>query len=219
MSRQLSLPLRNPAKRDREDFVVSRENSAAIARLDAWNGGLLVIVGAAGVGKSHIAGAWARRHGATELDPQIQLSRLVDLADRVLLDDADRGVADELLFHLINRSERPGGALLLTARTPPSDWSTSLPDLRSRLNAAPVLELAEPDEAALEQLLRLFFRERSIAPSPELLAYLVRRIERAAAGARQVVADLDEASQAQGRPVGRGLARLVLHDDSPAARS
>ncbi len=132
----------------------------------------------------------------------------------MLWEDADRTAHDETLFHLINIAARPGGGLLATARTPPSQWRTDVPDLRSRLNALPVALLREPDDAILTGALLKFFQERRIRPSEELLAYLVRRIERSIPKALEIVAKLDETASAQGRPVSRALARQVLERHS-----
>jgi chromosomal replication initiation ATPase DnaA len=126
----------------------------------------------------------------------------------------DRGAPDEALFHLINLAARPGGGLLLTARTPPLAWPARLPDLRSRLNALPVAEIAEPDDAVLEGLLRKFFRDRHIRPGEELYAYLLRRIERSALSAHEIVRRLDEAPDHL-LPVSRVLARRILDGERP----
>lgn len=213
---QLHLGLRLvPSAGLREEFVTSDADRDAVDRVDRLTAGALALVGPAGVGKSHLASAWAESAGATILDldapegwPQAPGPVLVEGADGA----AARPGAGERLFHLLNRAGRPGCALLLTARDPPALWPAALPDLRSRLNALPVAELAEPDEATLAALLQRFFRERGVAPSPELVAYLLRRIERSAAAAREVVRRLDDAAHASGRPVGRGLARDVLGD-------
>lgn len=181
----------------------------AVARVDGLDRGALALVGPAGVGKSHLARAWAAAVGAHVL-PAGAAPAEAPSSGPVLVDGADAGAGDDLLFVLINRAASPGCALLLTGRAPPAAWPTRLPDLRSRLNALPVAELSEPDEAALAGLLTVFFRERGVAPSPELVAYLLRRIERSAQAAREVVRRLDDAAHASGRPVGRGLAREVL---------
>ncbi len=103
--------------------------------------------------------------------------------------------------------------MLLTARSTPREWPARLPDLRSRLNALPVAELQEPDDTVLGAMLDKFFQQRNIKPGEELLAYLVRRIERSAQSAQAVVARLDEAADASHRGVSRSLARLVLGDE------
>jgi chromosomal replication initiation ATPase DnaA len=129
----------------------------------------------------------------------------------VLLENADRGVDEEALFHLINMAGAEGG-LLLTGRTPPSTWPARVPDLRSRLNALPVALLGEPDDALLLAVMSKLFRERHIRAPDDLLVYLLRRMERSVPAARAMVVRIDEAALADGRPISRALARELLED-------
>jgi chromosomal replication initiation ATPase DnaA len=101
----------------------------------------------------------------------------------------------------------------LTAPVAPQTWPASLPDLRSRLNALPVAELAPPDDVVLEGLLRNFFRERNIKPTEDLIPYLLRRMERSAVRAREIVERLDEAADAEQRAVSRALAREIFESE------
>src|SRR4051794_29503965 len=124
MARQLRLGLRRPVTYSRAEFALGPCNGPAVASLDAWpawHGGALALVGPEGVGKTHLARAWAELAGATVLDraaPDIAAAE----GRPVLVEDVDRGAPDEALFHLINMAARPGGGLLLTARTPPAAW-------------------------------------------------------------------------------------------------
>ncbi len=228
LTAQLSLAFAPPSVR-REDFVVSPANREAVAAVEAWPawpGGALALVGPPGSGKSHLAALWAER-AVAQARPAATLDRLdgdakdgAAPAGPVLVEGADDAPAAEALFHLLNRAASGQASVLLTARTAPRLWRTAVPDLRSRLNALAVAELGEPDDAALEALLSVFFRQRRIRPSPELLGWLVRRIERSARGAETAAARLDEAALAAGRPVSRALAREVFGDgphadDSP----
>lgn len=217
MARQLRLRLGRQASHSRDEFVQGPSNAQAVATLDAWprwHGGCLVLVGPEAAGKSHLAAAWAAAAGAAILDrnePDIAAA-----GRPVLIEDVDRGAPDEALFHLINLAAHEGGGLLLTARTPPVGWPTALPDLRSRLNALPVAEIEPPDDVVLEGLLRKFFKERNIRPAPEVYAYLLRRMERSAPGARELVRRLDEAGDGEPRPITRVLAREILEGDDGA---
>ncbi len=216
MPAQLSLNLEHQPSYARQAFIVSSSNSAAVAALDAWPawlGGALVLVGPAGSGKTHLATSWAEQNGAAILPADFDEADLANLTGPALIEDADRRPPGEALFHLINMAARPGGGLLITAQTPPSQWPSEIPDLRSRLNALPVAEFYEPDDAVLTGVLAKFFQERNIRPSEDLLSYLVRRIERSAPRARDIVAKLDETAALQSRPVSRGLAREVLDDE------
>src|SRR4051812_17205026 len=143
MARQLRLSLEREALNSLDEFVRGPSNAQAVAAVQAWPGwhnGCLAILGPKGTGKSHLARAWAEAVDALVVDrdsPDLEAA-----AGRpVLLEDPDRGVSTEGLFHLINIAAREGGGLLLTARTRPATWPTALPDLRSRLNAFPVVEI------------------------------------------------------------------------------
>jgi chromosomal replication initiation ATPase DnaA len=216
MARQLRLTLRRPLRFGPEDFAPGSSNAQARAALSAWprwHGGALVLFGPEGVGKSHLARLWAERAGAVTLD-----RRAPDLESAIsrpaLIEDVDQGVADEALFHLINLAGRDGGGLLLTARTAPITWTADLPDLRSRLNALPVAEIEPPDDAVLEAVLKRLFEERSIRPAKDVYPYLLRRMERSVAQARDIVQRLDEAADETGRPVSRALSRQIFEDAS-----
>lgn len=216
MSRQLRLRLRRPASYARTDFVQGPSNLQALAALDAWpnwHGGALALFGPAGSGKTHLARDWAARHDAAILD-RAELALEVAAGRPVLVEDLDQGFDAEALFHLINMAAQPGGGLLLTARTAPAAWPAELPDLRSRLNAMPVAEIAEPDDEVLEGVLRKFFRERSIRAPKEVYPYLLRRMERSIPAAREIVKRLDEMADDEQRPISRALARQILEDDA-----
>jgi chromosomal replication initiation ATPase DnaA len=216
MARQLRLSLKRPTAYTRDAFIEGASNADAVAALDAWPrwpGGALVLVGPEGVGKSHLARAWAAEVKAVILDREAP--DIAAAAGRpALLEDVGQGVADEALFHLINLAAREGGSLLLTARTAPVTWTATLGDLRSRLNALTVSEIAAPDDEVLSGVLRKFFRERNIRPHDDVYPYLLRRMERSIPGAMEIVRRLDETEDGQMRPVSRLLAREILEGDT-----
>lgn len=212
------MSLERPPSFAREDFVVSASNADAVRLVDdwpAWPGGVMALVGPEGVGKTHLAMAWAMRAGAVLPNPKAPAD-LVNLAGKaVVIENADKSVSNGSLFHLINMAAQYGGSLLLTARTPPRDWAVELPDLRSRLNALPVAELSEPDDAILLGVFKKLFRERNLKPTEDTYPYLLRRMERSVTEARRLVKLLDEAADSLQRPVSRTLAKEVLEAGDP----
>ncbi len=168
----------------------------------------MALVGPEGSGKTHLASAWAAASGA-----QVVGDGAIDMADLsvgpVVLEAADRRPADAALFHLINRAEA-GASLLLTSRISPRLWGATLPDLRSRLNAIRAVDMGAPDDVVLEGVLLKFFRDRHIRPDADLIAYLIRRMERSVPAARLLVERLDEVAGASRREINRALAREIL---------
>jgi chromosomal replication initiation ATPase DnaA len=215
LSRQLRLKLDRTETFRREDLVVSAANADAVRAVDAWPawpGGALALIGPEGCGKSHLAQTWAAAAGAAVIPAKGKVDLGALRGRPVLYEDADRDRTrrDEILFHLFNMASLAGAGLLLTGRSPPTGWSAELPDLRSRLNGVSVAQILEPDDAILESILRKFFRERNIRPAEDVFPYLLRRIERSAPKALEMVQRLDEAADAEGRPISRALARQIL---------
>lgn len=197
--------------------MVSPSNAGALAALDGpWPQGKLVLTGPAGSGKSHLAQVWAGEQGAVALDGALlaaaALGQINPMA--VLVDDADRVAGDpageQALFHLHNLVMAAGGHLLLTGPTPPSRWPIVLPDLASRLAATATAALNPPDDPLLAALLVKLFADRQLRVAPDLIAYLVTRMDRSFAAAGALVAALDAGALAEQRAVNRALAADLL---------
>lgn len=207
---QMRLPLQRDLPDGAEGFVISDSNRAAVEALTDWPnpiGGVMAICGPAGCGKSRLGQIWAERVGAVAIHgAEAALIDPLELEGRPVLLDPARDVDDETLFHLINLAQVPGGALLLVARSAPSSWEPTLPDLRSRLDAVISVPMEAPDDAVLAAMLEARFAERGIRPAKDVVPYLLRRIDRSAAAAAGVVERLD----ALHKPVTRALARAVI---------
>lgn len=226
MSRQLTfdLPVRTALGRD--DFFVSPANQLAIAMLDAdhWPEGKLLLVGPAGSGKSHLAAVWAsgcraRIASASDLaEPEGDTAALPLTA--LVIEDIDRIAGDNAretaLFHHHNLIRANGGLLLMTATSSARATGFALPDLASRIEATQVATLNLPDDALLAAVLVKQFADRQITPSPNLIDWLLPRIDRSFAAARAMVADLDALSLARQRPVSRALASELLDTEPPS---
>lgn len=223
---QLPLALEPRPSLARADFAVSPANAAALALVSAWGGQpdrggephrRLALAGPEGSGKTHLASLRAAETGAALLGAEaLEAARIPDLATRPLvLEDADRSLPGDpareaTLLHLLNAMAEAGRPLLLTGREAPARWPVRLPDLASRLAALPLARLAPPDDALLAALLAKQFRDRGLRPAPDLVPFLVARMERSARAAARLAARLDAAALAEGRSLSRDLARRAL---------
>jgi DnaA regulatory inactivator Hda len=217
LSGQLTFDLGARAAHARGDFFASPANEgalAALARWQSWPARQLLILGAKGSGKTHLAHIWAAEVGALFFTGTELVASDLEPGRALVVDDADavagNAAAETALFHLHNMVLQGGGRLLMTARLPLRDWGLRLPDLASRVAAADVAQLAPPDDALLSALLVKLFADRQIQVPPNLVTYLVKRMERSVAAAGALVAALDQLALATQRPVTRALAAELL---------
>ena len=220
VERQLILNLPCRSAQGRDDFFVAPANALALATLDApdaWPQRRMLLIGPEGAGKSHLAQIWADEHDAPVL-PAARLTAgaapALVAARAVVIEDAEAigpdPAAQAALFHLHNLALAEGAHLLITARKAPRDWGLTLPDLQSRMAATASVRIAPPDEALLAAVLVKLFADRQLDVAPALIPWLVLRIDRSLATARDVVAALDARALAKGGAVTRALAAEVL---------
>lgn len=179
---------------------------------------MLVVVGPPASGKTHLAHIWAARSGAqfvkaAVLSPETAKALMEDAARRAWVVEDIMALADEAaLFHLLNAAREQGGWLLLTTNTPPAQMRFTLPDLRSRLCAAPLAVLDVPDDAALAAVIVKQFSDRQLRVGEDVLQYLLKRMDRSYAAARDWVERIDEAAMATQSKVTVALVRRLLPD-------
>ncbi|MEO0498425.1 MAG: hypothetical protein AAF141_13830, partial [Pseudomonadota bacterium] len=80
MAAQLPLDIGHPPSFSRDDMVITKANTAAVAFVDGWPGWpapIAMLVGPKGSGKSHLGRVWCGASGATQLfqnlDTQLRL--------------------------------------------------------------------------------------------------------------------------------------------------
>ena len=214
---QLVLDLPHREALGAEDFFVSQSNASAVDFIDTWPQwphSAAVVVGPKGCGKSHLAHVWQLRSGAQFLNASdVVEASIPSLQERqgVIVEDIDAGLGDErALFHILNLARETQFSVLVTAKRPPGELSISLPDLRSRLRALPVISIAMPDQSLLKAVLVKLFSDRQVAIEPSIVNYLSTRMERSMEAANQIVRAIDDLALAQKRPITRALAAKAL---------
>ena len=200
---QIALPLNWPVADGDEDFLISDANRAAFEHLKRWSVwpvSATLLTGPRKSGRSLLGRIFVRKTGGR------------------LFDDA-QDHEEEALFHAWNEAQEKRRPLLIVADVPPPQWQISLPDLRSRMAATPHLELGEPDDALLGDLIVKLLGDRGIATPPELPEYLVPRIERSYVAVQQVVETLDRAMLSHHRRMTVAMARNALMEAGMVRRA
>jgi len=209
----------------REDFMVAGCNQEAVNTIDLWPNWpyfAICIFGPEGCGKTHLANVFAQMVAAHTAYPYRipfikaeQLTKdmahtLFETNPQIVIENLHQLTNQEALFHLYNTYRDLGGHILLTSETAPARLNFSLPDLRSRLNIVPAIEIKAPDDELLMALLVKLFADRQITPTQELLNYLLKNMQRSFSYARKLVEEIDNISLARKRAISLPIAKEAL---------
>lgn len=225
MQEQLTFDLPVETAQGVTDFLVTPSNQAAMAMIEGWAhwpNRKLVLAGAPGTGKTHLAHVWAELSGAEIIDARHIGGAVIEAlaGGSVVVENVDQiagdRAAETALFHLHNLILAEEGWLLLTASDAPSRWGLCLPDLRSRMEATTLARLDVPDDMLLSAVLVKLFDDRQISVNANLVEYLLPRMERSLAAAAELVEALDRMALAEQRPVTRALAQRLFDPSQPA---
>ena len=229
----VQLPLEFPHRPSlgREDFMVAGCNNEAVTNIDLWPNWpyfAICIYGPEGCGKTHLANVFAQIVATTTNHPYRipfikahQLNKelshtLFEKSPQIVIEDIQNLSNQESLFHLYNTYRDLGGNILFTANKAPARINFTLPDLRSRMNIVPAIEIKAPDDDLLMALLVKLFTDRQITPSPELLEYLLKNMHRSFSYTRKLVEEIDNISLAKKRAISINIAKeaiLTLNSD------
>ena len=194
MSGQIALPLGWPARPRDEAFLVTPSNADAAQLLDRWAGWPVMtalLVGPPKSGRSLLSRVYAARSGGT------------------VIDDAARA-PEEHLFHAWNRAQASRRPLLMVADAVPPAWPVQLPDLRSRLAAGVVARIGPPDDQLVRALLEQQFARCGLDARPELIDWLMPRLERSHLAVLRAVDLLDREVTETRKRLTVSLARTAL---------
>ncbi len=222
MREQLVLDLPHRAALGADDFLVSECNRLAVELIDAWphwSAPAQLLVGPPASGKTHLVRVWQARSNAVALtgsDEEVAALEAAAPGSAFVLEDADRSdVSEKTLFHLLNLIKERGHSLLITARQPPRRWGVDLPDLLSRLNALPMVDIGSPDGPLLKTVMLKQFADRQLNVEPKVLDYLALHVDRSLEAAARAVEAVDQAALGSGRKISRQLAAEALRHTQP----
>ncbi|PZQ47403.1 MAG: DNA replication protein [Micavibrio aeruginosavorus] len=227
-SRQIPFDLGHRTAMGRDDFLIAPNNQDAVAWIDAWPdwpAPALILYGPVASGKSHLAAVWGEKSNAACVHPgtlnDMSIRQIASAAKHVILEDADMLIgnieAEKGLFHLYNLFKEEKRSIMLTLLEPPIRRSFALPDLASRLRAAPAVAIREPDDVLLSAILVKMFNDRQLRVGQDVINYIVLHMERSFEEARRIVEMADNRALIEKRGITVPMMRGVLQDLGIAA--
>lgn len=216
-SEQLLLNLSHREALGREDFLVMSSNTAAVELVDQWPNWpsyAAIIVGPESCGKSHLVEVWRQRSAAVKIHAtDLTTANVPKLFDgkTAAIEDLHAGEIDErAIFHALNLAKQEGKFILFTSRLSTNQLSFKIPDLSSRLNSLPVVQIEAPDDALLRGVLVKLFADRQLTVDEGLINYTLLRMPRSLATARKLVAEIDHLALTEKAEVSKALVARVL---------
>jgi chromosomal replication initiation ATPase DnaA len=192
--RQIALPLDELRPGISASLVITESNAPCAAALsDAanWPGRCAILIGPPRSGKSLMS-----RYFASQVDG-------------VIIENAE-ALGERAIFDAWNRAQETERPLLLISQFVPADWQIDLPDLRSRIASALLIEIPPPDDELVVQLLQKHLADRGASMGFESLNYVMRRINRRYTDIENFARDANALALAENVPVNLGLVKRLL---------
>lgn len=210
----------------REDFMVSKCNYEAVQTIDNWPNWAffaICLYGPSGCGKTHLSQIFSDKVSvATHFPYKIPYIKAKNIKldtphalfskhNCLIVEDLTQDIDQEAVFHLYNLYRNEGGFILFTSQQAPARMMFSLPDLQSRLNIIPSIEICEPDDEMLSALIVKLFSDRQLCINPELINYMLKNMQRSFSYCNQLVAEIDNISLARKRAITTNIIREAIN--------
>ena len=218
---QLIIDLPTREALGREDFLVNSRNEDAVCFIDNFpnqkiNSGILI--GSRGSGKTHLVNVLCSNLGRKKwsfLNPKNEnIYDIFSINDLVIIEDINNFNSKEdedFLFHSINLSKELNKALLLTSSLKISKLNFKTLDLVSRLDAMQAAFIEEPDDMLMEALIIKLFNDRQILIKPNIVNFLMQRIERSYLGVAEIIDLIDKVSLSKKKSVSISLIKGLIN--------
>ena len=210
-SKQLYFEMPNKKALGIEDYIVTNSNNFAfdlIVKMVKGEINFGLISGPPYSGKTHLSKILiknARNYKILYFDRDYQnmLNRFED-SDFFILENINNVKHDKFeqkLFHIINLAKENNKKLLMTSRKPISEIDLNLEDLKSRLNSILESKIKEPDDQLMELLLIKIFNDKQLKINPNIIDFLVSRLERSYESINLFIEKIDKFSLEKGKKI------------------
>ena len=219
MAEQIGLSLPVHSSEGIDEFYISECNKMAVNLLEDWKNWpnlKHVLSGPPASGKTHLGRIWAKQANASYTDARsLKIDKIDKIATTALVIDniSELNFQKDLegsLFHLHNLLQERKLPFLMIGTGSPQFWNISLSDLMSRIEGTRNAQIVELDDELFPLIMAKLFADRQMYPSPDVIEYLRRRIDRSFSSIFSIVATIDRVSIEEKRPITRSLVAKIL---------
>ena len=208
MSKQKSFIFKFTEENDEFNFFVNKTNFYAFNLLINNNSQFSFLYGPKKSGKSYLSKLWLKKNNAVQINKNYDL--FLDNSKNILIDDF-LIFDEEKIFHIVNSSILNNLKILITCNMKINEIEFKFRDLSSRLKTFSNLEIEQPnDEMLLNILTKLLIEKQFIINSYDIFEYILRRVNRSYKGIYDIVNSLDVLSLEKKRQLTIPLIKEIL---------
>ena len=197
---------------ENDDFFVSKSNQLAHKVLfNRFNPEKYIFLkGPTKSGKSHIGRLWQKLNNAILFNYN-NYNEFIDQKINIFIDDFNIELNEEKLFHIINHCYNNNLKILITGEISSSEYQFKLFDLSSRLKSFFFIEIFNPDDELMNNLLvKLLYDRQIIITNDEIFSFIIKRISRTYLDIYNFVDKIDKLSLSKKRQITIPLIKELL---------
>ena len=177
-----------------QNFIVSKSNSSANILLQNNFVNNIILKGPKKCGKTHLGLIWKNKNNAIEY--QLEIYELIfQKKINIFIDNFFLNLDEEKMFHLVNHCFNNNLKILISTDKSIVNHKFKYADLKSRLMTFNLLEINEPDDELIYNLLlKLLYDRQIIIKNEEIFDYIVKRINRTYDDIYKFVSKIDKLS-------------------------
>ena len=219
-SKQLYFEMPNKSALGIEDYMITDSNNFAFDLIIKMVKGEInfgLISGPPYSGKTHLSKILVKNtinYKSLYIDRDYQnILDKFESSDILILENIDKikyDKSEQDLFHIINLVKESNKKLLMTSRKSISEIDLSLEDLKSRLNSILEAKIKEPDDQLIKLLLIKIFNDKQLKINPNIIDFLVSRLERSYESINFFIEKIDKFSLEKGKKITISLINDLL---------
>ena len=192
------------------NFYVNSTNIDAFKGVLNKNNNNILLTGPLKSGKSFLGSLWIKKNNSIKYSHN-NFDYIINNYNNVFVDDIDKNINEEKLFHIINHCLLNKLKILLTSNLNINQINYKLSDLSSRIKTFIFFKINKPDDDMLLNILtKLFIEKQFIINSHEIFSYILKHANRSYDDMFKIVDKLDTLSLEKKRQLTIPLIKEIL---------